>query len=45
VVEGFPVWLLKSARFGDLGFKITATVSYFEHQNQSGYSLLVAPQN
>jgi hypothetical protein len=27
VVEGFPVWLLKSARFGDLGFKITATVS------------------
>jgi hypothetical protein len=32
-------------RFGDLGLKITATVSWFEPQNQVGDSLSVAPQN
>jgi hypothetical protein len=46
VVEGFQfgpqnqqLW------FGDLGLKITATVSWFESQNQVGFGLLVAPQN
>jgi hypothetical protein len=32
-------------RFGDLGIKITATVSWFEPQNQAGFNLSVAPQN
>jgi hypothetical protein len=32
-------------QFGDLGLKITATVSWFDPQNQAGYDLLVAPQN
>jgi hypothetical protein len=32
-------------RFGDLGLKITVTVSWFGPQNQTGYDLLVAPQN
>jgi hypothetical protein len=31
--------------FGDLGIKITATVSWFGPQNQAGFGLLVAPQN
>jgi hypothetical protein len=31
--------------FGDLGPKITATVSWFEPQNKVGYGLSVAPQN
>jgi hypothetical protein len=31
--------------FGDLGLKITATVSWFGSQNQAGFGLLVAPQN
>jgi hypothetical protein len=31
--------------FGDLGLKITAVVSWFGHQNQTGFGLLVAPQN
>jgi hypothetical protein len=31
--------------FGDLGLKITATVSWFVPQNQAGFGLLVAPQN
>jgi hypothetical protein len=31
--------------FGDLGLKITTTVSWFVPQNQVGYGLLVAPQN
>jgi hypothetical protein len=31
--------------FGDLGLKITATVSWFEPQNQVGFGLSVAPQN
>jgi hypothetical protein len=31
--------------FGDLTLKITVTVSWFGHQNQAGFSLLVAPQN
>jgi hypothetical protein len=32
-------------QFGDLGIKITATVSWFGHQNQGGFGLSVAPQN
>jgi hypothetical protein len=32
-------------RFGDLGLKITATVSWFEPQNQAGFGLSVVPQN
>jgi hypothetical protein len=31
--------------FGDLGIKITVTVSWFGPQNQVGFGLLVAPQN
>jgi hypothetical protein len=31
--------------FGDLGPKITATVSWFGPQNQAGFGLSVAPQN
>jgi hypothetical protein len=31
--------------FGDLGLKITATVSWFVPQNQADFSLSVAPQN
>jgi hypothetical protein len=31
--------------FGDLGFKITAMVSWFGPQNQVGFDLSVAPQN
>jgi hypothetical protein len=45
-VEGFPVWPQNQQLwFGDLGIKITATVSWFRHQNQAGYGLSVAPQN
>jgi hypothetical protein len=32
-------------RFGDLGLKITATVSWFGPQNQLDFGLLVVPQN
>jgi hypothetical protein len=32
-------------RFGDLGLKITATVSYFRPQNHAGFGLSIAPQN
>jgi hypothetical protein len=35
----------RQLRFGDLGFKITTTVSWFVPQNQAGYGLSVAPQN
>jgi hypothetical protein len=35
----------RQLRFDDLGLKITATVSWFEPQNQVGDGLLVAPQN
>jgi hypothetical protein len=31
--------------FGDFGLKITATVSWFEPQNQACFGLSVAPQN
>jgi hypothetical protein len=31
--------------FGDLGLKITATVSWFEPQNQADFGLSVVPQN
>jgi hypothetical protein len=32
-------------RFGELGLKITATVSSIESENQAGFGLSVAPQN
>jgi hypothetical protein len=32
-------------RFGDLGVKITATVSWFGPQNEAGFGISVAPQN
>jgi hypothetical protein len=32
-----------SYEFGDLGLKITATVSWFVPQNQAGFGLSVAP--
>jgi hypothetical protein len=35
----------RQLRFGDLGIKITATVSWFGPQNQAGFDLSVAPQN
>jgi hypothetical protein len=35
----------RQLRFGDLGLKITATVSWFGTQNQVGFGLSVAPQN
>jgi hypothetical protein len=35
----------RQLRFDDLGFKITATVSWFESQNQADFGLSVAPQN
>jgi hypothetical protein len=35
----------RQPRFGDLGIKITMTVSWFGPQNQAGYGLSVAPQN
>jgi hypothetical protein len=31
--------------FGDLGLKITVTVSWFGSQNQAGFGLSIAPQN
>jgi hypothetical protein len=33
------------SQFGDLGLKITMTVSWFGHQNQASDGLSVAPQN
>jgi hypothetical protein len=44
---GFPGLDLKtgSYRFGYLGLKIIATVSWFGPQNQAGFGLSVAPQN
>jgi hypothetical protein len=44
---GFPGLDLKtgSDEFGYLGIKITATVSWFEAQNQARFGLSVAPQN
>jgi hypothetical protein len=44
---GFPGLGLKtdSYGFGDLGIKITATVSWFGPQNQVGFDSSVAPQN
>jgi hypothetical protein len=35
----------RQLRFGDLGLKTTATVSWFGPQNQAGYGLSVVPQN
>jgi hypothetical protein len=35
----------RQLRFGDLGFKITTTVSWFGSQNQAGNGLSVVPQN
>jgi hypothetical protein len=34
----------RQLRFGDLGLKITVTISWFEPQNQAGFGLSVAPQ-
>jgi hypothetical protein len=34
-----------SYEFGDLGLKITTTVSWFSPQTQAGYGLSIAPQN
>jgi hypothetical protein len=46
MASGFPVWALKPAAIvGDLGLKITTTVSWFWPQNQVDYGLSVAPQN
>jgi hypothetical protein len=44
---GFPSLGLKTSSywFGDLGLKITATVSWFGSRNQAGFGLSVAPQN
>jgi hypothetical protein len=35
----------RQLRFGDLGLKIIATVSWFASQNQVGFGLSVVPQN
>jgi hypothetical protein len=35
----------RQLRFDDFGIRITATVSWFESQNQAGFDLSVAPQN
>jgi hypothetical protein len=35
----------RQLRFGDLGLKITATVSWFEPQNQAGFGLSFTLQN
>jgi hypothetical protein len=41
---GFPGLGLKTGSYvDDLGIKITATVSWFEPQNQAGFGLSVAP--
>jgi hypothetical protein len=47
MVEGFLVWASKLAQlwFGDLGLKITVTISWFGPQNQAVFGLSVAPQN
>jgi hypothetical protein len=46
VVEGFQfVPQNRQLRSGDLGIKITATVSWFGPQNQAGFGLSVAPRN
>jgi hypothetical protein len=44
---GFPRLGLKTGSYGlgDLGLKITATVSWFGPQNQACFGLSVAPQN
>jgi hypothetical protein len=44
---GFPGLGLKTLqlRFGDLGVKITATISWFGPQNEAGFGISVAPQN
>jgi hypothetical protein len=35
----------RQVKFGDLGLKITVTVSWFGPQNHAGYGFLVASQN
>jgi hypothetical protein len=46
MVEGFLVLASnRQLRLGDLGVKITVTVSWFGPQNQVGFGLSVAPQN
>jgi hypothetical protein len=43
--RAFPSLGLLKLWFGDLGLKITATVSWFGPQNQVGFGLSVAPRN
>jgi hypothetical protein len=46
VVEGFSVWTSNwQLRFGDLGLKNTAAVSWFGPQNHVVFGFSVAPQN
>jgi hypothetical protein len=46
VASGFPIWALNwQLQFGELGLKITATVSWFGPENQAGFGLSVVPQN
>jgi hypothetical protein len=35
----------RQLRFGDLGLKITTTISWFGPQNQAGFGLSIVPQN
>jgi hypothetical protein len=35
----------RQLRFGDLGLKITTTVSWFVPKNQAGFGLSLVPQN
>jgi hypothetical protein len=45
-MEDFSVWASKQQLwFGNLGLKITATVSWFGPQNQVNFGLSVVPQN
>jgi hypothetical protein len=44
MVKGFLVWASKpTATFDHLDLKITATISWFGSQNQTSFSLSVAP--
>jgi hypothetical protein len=46
VVEDFPIWAQnRQLWFGDLGLKITTTVSWFGPQNHAVFGLSVVPQN
>jgi hypothetical protein len=44
--NGLVIWASKSPQwFGDLGLKITMTVSWFGIQNHADFDLLIVPQN